>query len=348
MSLTRKWINEIMIFSKKILYLAIAISNDDLDFQTEINDIKKNLEGSSYEICHEFLTRAEDMQEIILDHRPQILHLAGHGSSGGLLISEDTEEESKGTEEESEDRYREILGMDLIELLTIPQIRKHLECVLMNTCYSELQARLLSQYVDHVIGIAYAIFDESAISFSKAFYKRLNEYNSYSEAYEMAKNALDQDHKMIIYNTRLPIHNLPDTTSKRLFEIGLESLIKKFFLIKEKLKSPKFRECLQIPGDDSHHEVLNHIFEIINNLPGLLKYSNPLYREAFSKTLSDIREDPEITLTTLFPSSHITQEKLKEYLNKGIKENMHELSRTYRKENRLWRRFKDIWGKEMT
>ncbi|NJK85395.1 MAG: hypothetical protein HC906_04925 [Bacteroidales bacterium] len=49
-----------------------------------------------------------------------------------------------------------------------------MKCVIVNTCFSEKQAKAISQYIPVVIGTKSEISDESAISFSIGFYTALN------------------------------------------------------------------------------------------------------------------------------------------------------------------------------
>ncbi|GEM_PF-5898633 len=50
---------------------------------------------------------------------------------------------------------------------------KGVECVLPNACYSEVQAKAISQHVNYVIGMNKTIGDKAAIAFSVAFYDAL-------------------------------------------------------------------------------------------------------------------------------------------------------------------------------
>ena len=59
-------------------------------------------------------------------------------------------------------------------------------CVILNACYSETQAKTIAKHIPFVIGMNQAIGDEAAIAFSVGFYKALGAGRSVKEAYEFA------------------------------------------------------------------------------------------------------------------------------------------------------------------
>ena len=50
-----------------------------------------------------------------------------------------------------------------------------LECVVLNACYSEIQAEVIAKHIPYVIGMKKAIGDTAAIEFSVAFYDALGQ-----------------------------------------------------------------------------------------------------------------------------------------------------------------------------
>ena len=49
----------------------------------------------------------------------------------------------------------------------------YVKCVLLNTCYSEKPAVVISKYIDYVIGMNSPIQDKAAIAFTQGFYDSL-------------------------------------------------------------------------------------------------------------------------------------------------------------------------------
>ena len=65
-----------------------------------------------------------------------------------------------------------------------------LECVLLNACYSEVQADVISTHVNYVVGMREAILDEAAIAFSTAFYEAIVSGYDIQFAHELGCNAI--------------------------------------------------------------------------------------------------------------------------------------------------------------
>lgn len=127
-------------------------------------------------------TRISDLRRIFVDPQrtPNVLHFCGHGSGAKGLVFEDNDGKAK---------Y--IQGDDLANFLSL--FTDTLECVVLNACYSEVQAKEIQKYVNCVIGMEEAIGDKSAIAFSVAFYEALFAGRSYKFAYDYANKALKLD-----------------------------------------------------------------------------------------------------------------------------------------------------------
>ncbi|MGB3788255.1 MAG: hypothetical protein WA949_09600 [Phormidesmis sp.] len=59
------------------------------------------------------------------------------------------------------------------------------DCVLLNACYSERQARAIAQHIPYVIGMNQAIGDRAAIEFAVGFYDALGAGESIESAYKL-------------------------------------------------------------------------------------------------------------------------------------------------------------------
>jgi hypothetical protein len=60
---------------------------------------------------------------------------------------------------------------------------QHVKCVILNACYSEIQANAIADHIPYVIGMSQAIGDKAAIAFSTGFYKALGAGCTFKEAY---------------------------------------------------------------------------------------------------------------------------------------------------------------------
>ena len=67
----------------------------------------------------------------------------------------------------------------------------HVRCVVLNACYSEVQANAIVQHIDYVIGMNKAVGDEAAIKFAEGFYDALLAGRPYDLAFKFGCTAID-------------------------------------------------------------------------------------------------------------------------------------------------------------
>jgi internalin A len=134
------------------------------------------------------------LRQAILDHRPAIVHFCGHGlgsspgEPGRDLVFED-ETKSNGLVFEDEFGHpRLIPGEPLADLFRLCAV--HVRCVVLNACYSQVQADAIVQHIDYVIGMQRAIGDQAAIRFAQGFYDALGAGEDYRTAFGMGRNAI--------------------------------------------------------------------------------------------------------------------------------------------------------------
>ena len=84
--------------------------------------------------------RVDDIRRAMLDVEPQIVHFFGHGTTEkGLVLQDDS------------GRFKRVNAVVLARLFKL--FRKQIECVVLNGCYSKVQAKAIAQHVEYVIGI---------------------------------------------------------------------------------------------------------------------------------------------------------------------------------------------------
>ncbi|PSB56315.1 hypothetical protein C7B61_20665 [filamentous cyanobacterium CCP1] len=166
----------------KILILASNPRND-LNLDDEVRLLKRVIERSrdrdQVEIVNESGVQVEDLQFLLLRHQPQIVHFSGHGSGEEGLIFKSQEGGERWVRSEA-----------LANLFGLNRISSHVQCVLLNACYSEAQANAIVNGIDYVVGMSHEIQDNAAIAFSKGFYLALGEGCSIEEAFEFGCNAI--------------------------------------------------------------------------------------------------------------------------------------------------------------
>ena len=168
---------------KKILILTANPKNSDkLRLDEEVREIQEGLQRSrsrdQFEIISKWAVRPDDLRRALLDHEPQIVHFSGHGAGEKGLILENNAGQMK-----------RVSGPSLARLFKL--FKDKVECVLLNACYSEVQAAAIHQHIDCVIGMNQAIGDLAAIEFAVGFYDGLGAGRPYSEAFEFGVSAID-------------------------------------------------------------------------------------------------------------------------------------------------------------
>ncbi|NJL79704.1 MAG: CHAT domain-containing protein [Richelia sp. SM2_1_7] len=168
---------------KKILILSANPKNtNQLRLDEEVREIKTALKLSKnreqFEIVTESALRVNDLRRSLLEHLPHIVHFSGHGAgSDGLAL------------ENKLGQMQLVSSESLAELFEL--FEELIECVVLNACYSEVQAESIYQHIDCVIGMNRAIGDIAAIEFATGFYDALAAGRSYRDAFEFGCGAID-------------------------------------------------------------------------------------------------------------------------------------------------------------
>jgi hypothetical protein len=69
-------------------------------------------------------------------------------------------------------------------------LQNGIDCVVLNACFSQVQAEAIAKYVPYVLGMNIAIGDLAAIDFAKGFYGALFEGKSVKESFDLGKNQI--------------------------------------------------------------------------------------------------------------------------------------------------------------
>ncbi|RAM52256.1 MAG: adenylate cyclase [Hapalosiphonaceae cyanobacterium JJU2] len=161
----------------RILFLT-SEPNDTprLRVQEELREIQQrllsSLERERFSLHYAFSARPTDISQAILYFQPQIVHFSGHGASTGELCFE------------NDLGKRQLVEPQILAEL-FSNVADIVECVLLNACYSDIQARAISEHIPFVIGTQRAIGDQVAIAFAVGFYTALGGNCSYEDAHEL-------------------------------------------------------------------------------------------------------------------------------------------------------------------
>ena len=116
--------------------------------------------------------RPEDISQALLDVQPHIVHFSGHGASTGALCFE------------NQGGQTHLIQPDTLAAL-FEQFAHQVNCVLLNACYSQTQAKAIAEHIDYVIGMNQVIGDKAAIAFTIGFYQALGAGRTIEDAYKL-------------------------------------------------------------------------------------------------------------------------------------------------------------------
>lgn len=179
----------------KILFLAAnPAETTRLRLDEEVRAIDHALRMAEFrdrfDLEQHWAVRVGDLQELLLRHQPHIVHFSGHGSSAGEILLED---EAGRAQPVSPRALSATFGL----------LKDNIRVVVLNACYSEIQAKAIADHVDCVVGMSTAVGDRAAISFAKAFYRALGFKRDVKTAFELGCAEID-------------LHNLNDQETPKL------------------------------------------------------------------------------------------------------------------------------------
>lgn len=161
-----------------ILFLAADPSDAvHLRIGKEFREIQEQLQLSKYRDrfrlkLPQLSVRPADISRALLATEPRIVHFSGHGASTGALCFENQQGQTHPVKPDA-----------LAELYK--QFANQVDCVLLNACYSETQARAIAEHIKYVIGMNKAIGDEAAIAFAIGFYQALGAGRTIEDAFKL-------------------------------------------------------------------------------------------------------------------------------------------------------------------
>ncbi|MEI6063974.1 MAG: AAA-like domain-containing protein [Pseudanabaena sp. ELA748] len=224
----------------KVLLLSANPSNTDrLRVEAEFREIEECHQKSNlrdrFAIVSKGAVRIDDLQPILLQEVPRVVHFSGHGAAANGLVLE------------HDDGSWQLAPTDaLADLFRI--LQNGIDCVVLNACFSQVQAEAIARYVPYVLGMNQAIGDLAAIEFAKGFYGALFEGRSVKEAFELGKNLI-------------ALKNIPEAQTPVLLERLYESQIlpKVNIVIEEPEGAVRIGSEFYIPRSPQQEQCFNAI-----------------------------------------------------------------------------------------
>src|SRR5262249_41375582 len=146
--------------------------------------------------------RPDDLQHLLLQHKPHILHYSGHGTRcepikaalpSSSMSGRDMIVSGKGQVAQlilmcEGGQAQPLSEAALFHLLGV--LKDNLQLVFLSACHSESIAEALAEMIPCTIGMRGSITDGAAITFTASFYRGLGFGRSIQEAFDLGKNSL--------------------------------------------------------------------------------------------------------------------------------------------------------------
>jgi len=158
-----------------LLLAADPFTETRLRLEEEVRAIDGAIQQGSardrLELLPHLAVRVRDLQAVLLRHRPQIVHFAGHGDvSGGIVVGDDFGQPKAVA--------RDALNLLFRVLANPPRV------VVLNACSTLTGENSDDNVVDVIIGMNNEIGDDSAIFFAEGFYGALAAGETVAKAFE--------------------------------------------------------------------------------------------------------------------------------------------------------------------
>jgi formylglycine-generating enzyme required for sulfatase activity len=172
--------------SVKILFVAANVGcHGQLALDVEYRAIEDGIRGGRYrdafQLIPKLAARPGDLQQALLEHCPDVVHFACHGTSQAelVLLAERTGD----------------VRVSAGALATMFRVlRDNVTLVVFNACCSGEQAQAIRRSAGLVIGMRTRIEDAAAISFASALYGALAYGRSVRDAFELGVAAIQAAH----------------------------------------------------------------------------------------------------------------------------------------------------------
>lgn len=166
----------------KILFLAAGADEETRRrSEREAREISRLLragnEREAFHLVTSWAVRATDLQALLLEHRPHVVHLSGRANEAGDILLSDDGEGSRPVSLEA------MAGLFRI-------LRDDISLVVLNAPYAARLAQHLRWIIDYVVAMKGDIGAEAAVIFSAHFYQALGYSRTVAEAFKLAVNQL--------------------------------------------------------------------------------------------------------------------------------------------------------------
>jgi len=167
--------------ARSLFLAANPQDTERLNLDKEVREITAKIRASEYrdslELISVWAVRPDDLLQSLNSYKPQIVHFSGHGSAIGEIVLAD-----------SAGKAKPVSATALKKLFMA--LKDNIQLVILNACYSKIQAEAIAEVIDCTIGMNDQIGDEAAIIFVASFYRAIGFGRSIQEAFDQGVTAL--------------------------------------------------------------------------------------------------------------------------------------------------------------
>lgn len=179
-----RYVIDLAALPRKINVLFLAsnpLSEQPLRLDEEIREITRQIRAAEYrdsiDLRQAWAVRSEDIIQALNEHKPRVVHFSGHGTQGGQLVLQDDSGNAK-------------LVSSAAIAATLATLADNIQLVVFNSCFSETQARAITEHIAFAIGMDSAIGDDAARVFAGQLYSSIAFGQPLSTAFEQARAKL--------------------------------------------------------------------------------------------------------------------------------------------------------------
>lgn len=166
--------------AKFLLMYSNPKGTEKLKLDQEIRQIQDDLEWCQVpNISFEAMgfVKKTDIQRKFASYKPDIVQFSGHGTIEGAIVIED-------------ENNKPSIVPQLVLKNIFQNFNDTIKCVVLNSCYSELQAKEIKKHIPFVVGITQEVEDTAAKFFSSKFFQSLVLGNSIQKSFDIAKTEI--------------------------------------------------------------------------------------------------------------------------------------------------------------
>jgi len=152
-----------------------------LNLTKEVEEIDRMVRAAEFrdrlELEKHFEQKPGDVRQNLYRYKPNIVHFSGHGDQTGELLLMD------------KNGLPVTVSPQALKTL-FTNLKDNIQVIVLNACYSKIQAAAIAEEIDFTIGMNLPISDDAAIAFSGAFYEAIANGKTIQVAFNVAKDAI--------------------------------------------------------------------------------------------------------------------------------------------------------------